>query len=138
MRFLSIIAPTMKNRAASAVIIISPILFILLNITHILAWKCPLKSYTGLPCGGCGMTRGIIAALKGNFKESLSLHPFASPLLLIWCGYTLVQFFPTQQRLTVIQKVESVEQRSGIVFIFIALYATFGIVRLLVELTTRH
>jgi hypothetical protein len=42
---------------------------------------CPLHRVTGLPCPGCGMTRGLAALTQGDFTAAAGLNPFA---LLVW------------------------------------------------------
>ncbi len=36
---------------------------------------CPIKRITGLPCPGCGMTRGCAALLRLDFAEAFRWHP---------------------------------------------------------------
>ena len=136
MKFHSIAAIAMRNRGVSAVIIALPTLFMLLNMSGIFIWKCPFHNFTGLECGGCGMTRGVITALKGDLRESFSLHPFATPLLLAWIGYVTVQILPKSKRLKVIKQIESFEQRTGAVYILVALFAIFGIVRFIMQISS--
>lgn len=42
---------------------------------------CGFRMLTGLPCPGCGLTRGIIACAHGRIGESFVYHPI-SPILL--------------------------------------------------------
>ncbi len=133
MRFYPILSSAMKDRALSVAMITFPIIFILLNLSGLFVWRCPFFSYTGFRCGGCGMTRGITAALKGELRESLALHPFAIPLLLAWITYTAVQFLPGKSRIKAIDKIEIVEKKTGFVYIFITLFIIFGITRFIME-----
>lgn len=41
---------------------------------------CLFLDLTGLPCPGCGMTRGLVALLSLDFARALRYHPL-SPLL---------------------------------------------------------
>ncbi len=80
------------------------------------------------------MTRGIITGLKGEFKESFNFHPFAIPLLLVWVGYAVVYFLPKKSRDKVIEKIEITETKTGIAYVFVAIFAIFGLVRFIMEL----
>ena len=45
------------------------------------AWVCPLRTATGIPCPGCGLSRALVALLHGHAADAVALHPFA-PLVL--------------------------------------------------------
>lgn len=49
-------------------------------------YKCPFKAITGIPCPGCGMTRAVLHACKGDFREAFRYHPLwivAVPLVIV-------------------------------------------------------
>src|SRR5215467_11057825 len=51
---------------------------------------CWIKSATGLPCPGCGLTRSLSCALRGMPVESWQYHPFGLLILgLFLCGAAL-------------------------------------------------
>ena len=41
---------------------------------------CAFHVLTGLPCPGCGLTRGLCALAHGQVYEAWAFHPFAFPL----------------------------------------------------------
>jgi len=43
---------------------------------------CPLRTTTGIPCPFCGMTRAVVAAVHGNFADSLRFNPLGIAILL--------------------------------------------------------
>lgn len=45
---------------------------------------CPVKSWTGFSCPGCGMQRSAIAWFEGNWMESWQIHPG------VWLGWLLI------------------------------------------------
>jgi hypothetical protein len=52
---------------------------------------CLFRSWTGVACPACGMTRAVSALLSGSLGEMISLHPLA-PLVLLeaaiaWTGW---------------------------------------------------
>ena len=124
----------MRNRAISVLIIVMPTIFIILNITGLFVWICPFHHYTGLHCGGCGMTRGVIAATHGDIVGALKFHPFSIPLLLLWALWAVTTILPASKRGAVIDKIEIIETRTGIVPAVIILFILFGIGRVCVEL----
>lgn len=42
---------------------------------------CPMHLATGLPCPGCGLSRGVAAISQGDFAAAAGLNPFS---LLAW------------------------------------------------------
>ena len=55
---------------------------------------CPFRICTGHACPGCGLTRGVVAALKGDVGLSVRYHPLAMvialQLLIGWVVYLKV------------------------------------------------
>jgi hypothetical protein len=47
---------------------------------------CPLAGVLGIPCPGCGLTRATLAALHGDLRGALRLHPLVFVLtpLFVW------------------------------------------------------
>jgi hypothetical protein len=46
--------------------------------------RCPSKYLLHMDCPGCGLQRGIIALLKGNWEESFRIYPAALPILFLF------------------------------------------------------
>jgi hypothetical protein len=38
---------------------------------------CPTRNWLHVPCPGCGATRAVLLALRGDFAGSFHLHPLA-------------------------------------------------------------
>lgn len=59
---------------------------------------CSFKGLTGLPCPGCGLTRGFCAISHGRFREAWGFNAFAWPLyglsLALLPGPWLVRRYP--------------------------------------------
>ncbi len=43
---------------------------------------CIFRRATGIPCPGCGLTRGFAALAKGHFGQAFEFHPFVYPIAL--------------------------------------------------------
>lgn len=52
-------------------------------IYFLLPIKCPIKYFFDIPCPTCGMTRAMIALLKGDVGAYLGYNPLALPFLLL-------------------------------------------------------
>jgi hypothetical protein len=55
---------------------------------HMMA-RCPLKTFTGIPCFMCGSTRAVHALTHGYFKEASVLNPLGA-LIGISAGVFIV------------------------------------------------
>lgn len=63
------------------------------------AWDvCSFQSLTGLPCPGCGLTRGFCAISHGRFREATAYNAFSLPLYALSLGLLasplLLRVFP--------------------------------------------
>ena len=48
--------------------------------------SCPARRFTGMDCPGCGMQRGAVAALRGDWAASWDVYP---PLALVMLTFLL-------------------------------------------------
>jgi hypothetical protein len=61
-----------------------------------LAWMknnqlaCPIKSWTGFSCPGCGMQRSALAWMEGHWWASWQYHPG------VWLGLALILIVTTR------------------------------------------
>ena len=49
--------------------------------------QCPFRFLTGISCPGCGMTRALLALLRGDFAAAYYYHPLVfllPPAGLLW------------------------------------------------------
>lgn len=63
---------------------------LLVLVLRLLNGFCMLRTLTGIPCPGCGMTRAVLSALRGDFRAAFAYHPLwvTLPLLawLVFCS----------------------------------------------------
>ena len=71
--------------------------------------SCLFRSFTGLPCPGCGSTRAAAALFRGHIKEALDYHPLIFVTFILITAYALTLIFrikifndPKNKRLTVL------------------------------------
>lgn len=91
---------------------------------------CPIHAVTGLPCPGCGVTRGIALVSHGDWFAALGAHPF---ILFLWPGLVILAFsalFPqrvvdaAEARLDVLEPAFSKSWK-----LLLAAFLGFGVVR---------
>ncbi|MEJ2247418.1 MAG: DUF2752 domain-containing protein [Acidobacteriota bacterium] len=67
-------------------------------------YKCPLHSFTGIPCLTCGMTRSFRHIVHGRFFEAFSLNPLGAmfcifTILFVVYAFTVIVFCIPRPRL---------------------------------------
>ena len=53
-------------------------------LSRVHAWSsafCAMQRWVGVPCPGCGVTRGVVALLQGRFGDAYAANP-AAPLVV--------------------------------------------------------
>ena len=45
---------------------------------------CLFRAVTGVPCPGCGITRGVIEIARGNFRKAWRLNPGSFAVVLFF------------------------------------------------------
>lgn len=54
---------------------------------YLLKTGCIIRRMTGIPCPGCGMTRAVLAILRGDIAGALRLHGMVWSLPVIYVIY---------------------------------------------------
>jgi hypothetical protein len=94
-------------------------------------WPCPLKSATGVPCPGCGLTRAAVALLRGEFAAALGLHAFAPVLLLALAAFAVAGLLPARRREAFAAAVGRFERRTKATYVVPVAMLLYWSVRLL-------
>ena len=94
-------------------------------------WPCPVRGATGLPCPGCGLTRGAVALARGQWGESLAAHAFAPVLLICLAACAVAALLPRRQREAFVGVAERVERRTRASAFLLAALLLYWLVRLI-------
>jgi len=62
---------------------------------------------------------------------AISMHPLSPLLLSGWLIWVVISISPSKTRLIVIEKIELLERKIGLGYLFFALFISFGLARLL-------
>ena len=54
-----------------------------------LLFGCPIKRFIGLPCPGCGLTRGCLSLMRLDFAAAVHWHPLCFTVPLLGLMYVL-------------------------------------------------
>jgi hypothetical protein len=92
---------------------------------------CGFKTFTGLPCPGCGLTHSFCALGKGNFMGAFGFNLLGPALffvlVLVWVRSASVLL----NRSGVVQLLDGFAGRFNLVKAFAIAFVVYGIVRIL-------
>lgn len=96
---------------------------------------CPLHALTGLPCGGCGITRGLALVSQGDLALAVGANPFVLlfwPLLLVLAASALLP----ARAMAMVERgcLARLPMLSRLGKVLLAAFLGFGIARLLLFL----
>lgn len=94
---------------------------------------CMTQLTTHLPCPGCGMTRSVSCAVRGDVASSVSYHPFGIVLLAVLASAIVVHALPPRlrRRLWRLALRHVTIIRRGYLSA-VAIFIAFGLLRLIV------
>ena len=97
---------------------------------------CWFKTWTGLLCPGCGLTRSLSCGLRGMFSESWRYHPFGLLILALFVGAALASLFPADRQARLGHWIESRAVWFNAFYLAVVLaFLGYGLARLLLQLT---
>lgn len=130
--FQPILASLLNNRLTCALITGASIVQVGLVAAELPGWKSPLHTFLGIPDPGCGLTRAIVALLRGDWRTSLTFHAFA-PLFAMALGLIAVTtFLPAELQKKLVVLVEGLEQRTGLTAFLLIALIIYWLARLLI------
>jgi len=120
----------LSHRRLCAWIVIGTAILGTASLMGVSLWPCAFRSVTGLPCPGCGVTRGLLALLDGRFADAVALHPFVPLFALAWLLPFLVVVLPGPARRVLINAAQWVERKTALPGILLILFAVYGLTRM--------
>lgn len=91
---------------------------------------CMLRSQTGIPCLGCGMTRSLSHAFRGDLAASWTYHPFGPIIAVVLVMIVAVSLLPGTWRETVKKSLDRFPAVvNGLCFTFLGSFVLFGLWR---------
>ena len=101
-----------------------------LSMAGLPALNCPFLATTGVPCPGCGLSRGVMALGQGDWRTSLTYHAFALPIFLGLLFVGVVSLLPRPLHGRIQAATASLEQRTGFVAILLISLVLYWVARL--------
>lgn len=125
-----ILAPLLQKQNFSFALLGATALHGVAVLSGYTLYECPLLATTGVPCPGCGLSRGMTATLRADWREVMAYHAFA-PYFLVGIVFTaIVTALPQSYRHSIISWVEAKEIRTGFSSVFLILFVFYWLLRL--------
>ncbi len=129
---LPTVSPVLRDRKLALAILGSAALLLALFAWGFPGWQCPFLHVVGIPCPGCGLTRATYWLLRGDLRTSFAFHAFAPILLLTMMVVMTAGLLPEQPRRSFLDKLETIERRTGIGLVLLTALLLYWLVRLIV------
>ena len=130
MRFPAPIASALRERAVCIGMAATGLILVAGNALGWHLWVCMFHEITGLPCPGCGLTRGMTAFARGDVQQALHWHPFTPVFALGLVLMVVVTVLREPQRTKVLDMMARIEARTGITFVLLIALMVFGLWRM--------
>ena len=130
MSFPTLLTSILRERSVCVGFLVAGVVLLTAQALGITVYRCPFQSATGLPCPGCGLTRGTAAFLRGDFQQATAFHPF-TPLAVLCIGLLVLSLtLPAAPRTRFLNGLESLERRTGLGVLGLAALMAYGAWRL--------
>ena len=131
MPFPSPIAAVLRERPVCIGLIATGIVLVVGNALGMSLWICVFHEATGLPCPGCGLTRGMTAFGRGEFRQALHWHPFTPVFALGLVLMVVTTLLREPLRAKVLDGIARIEARTGLSFVLLIALFAFGLWRMM-------
>jgi hypothetical protein len=121
----------LNDRLVCAMIIGASLLQLSLVGAGLPGWQSPIHSVLGIPDPGCGLSRAVVALLRGDWRTSLAFHAFAPFFIATLSLMSVTVILPQAPRDRLINLVEGLERQTGLTTIFLVSLIIYWLARLL-------
>ena len=128
--FAPILAPLLQNRLMLCIFLIFGIVQLLLVITGITGWQCPIYGTLGVICPGCGMSNAMASLLQGHWQTAVQTHAFAPVILAVSVMLLIAIGLPAAQLEKFSGSIKRLEQKSGITAILLLSMLVYWLLRI--------
>lgn len=105
------------------------LIHLIISFFGISIWQCPIRTYLGFPCPGCGLSRATLLLLQGKWEMSLKEHALAPFFLIGIIIITVVTLLPEKQYQKTIKQMTIFEKRSGFSGYFMGIVLLYWLLR---------
>ena len=103
----------LKRRRIIFLLLIIVVIHLVLTKINVDFWQCPVKTFLGFRCPGCGLSHAILYLFHGKWRLAIIEHLFAPVFVLGFLIMIVVILLPLSYYQKVVTKIELLELRTG-------------------------
>jgi hypothetical protein len=119
-RFPAVVADVLENRPLVRGLTGTLLATLALGALGDGGWPCPVRWALGLPCPGCGLSRGTLELLAGHGSAALAWHPLAPLALAAVLLMTLAALLPPPAARPLVVGLRRIEGRVPLAHLVVA------------------
>ncbi len=96
-------------------------------------WPCPVKTFLGILCPGCGLSTAVVYLLQGKWENALRSHAFAPLFLFGFVLAAVVTALPGDAHRQAVGEIARLERRTGMVAFLLLGLVAYWVLRLLLR-----
>jgi hypothetical protein len=127
-----ILASILSNRWLCRLISVAGIVQVSLTALALPAWQSPLHTLLGIPDPGCGLSRAIVALLRGDWQTALAFHAFAPLFVIALVAIAFGAILPDPGRNWLVDRIALVESRTGLTAMLLIALVIYWLARLFI------
>ena len=125
-----VLAPLLYNRWISCIFAAFGVAQLVLLITGLRGWQCPIRAFLGVICPGCGMTTAMALLLKGQWQPAVQTHAFAPVILFVLILMLVAITLPAAYLTKFSGWVQRLEHKTGITAILLLSMVLYWLLRI--------
>ncbi len=87
---------------------------LVLTMSGVQGWQCPVYSTVGIPCPGCGLSAATVSLIRGDWRTALSIHAFAPLVVIAIISMVVLSLLPSRFYRITLQRLAALETKSGL------------------------
>lgn len=123
-----------EERLLAIALVAAAVPHFLLTAVGLPLYHCPFHQVTGLPCLGCGLTRGMLCLVRGDWHGMLVHHPFAPYFLALGALIAASAILRPAPRRRLAGALAAIEQTTALNALFLSAFVVYGVARLVWQL----
>jgi hypothetical protein len=132
-----VLAPLLAERRWALLVFVVGAIQTVLTIYGCGSWPCPMRTIVGLPCPGCGLSRGLVNLLNGQWQAAIDHHLFSPILFAVLLVLGIGSCLPHAAHGRLVRSIRFAERRTGISFIFLSGMFVIWVLRIVDGYSTR-